>query len=112
MELKLILKVAITAIVIVAISEVAKHSKPLGAIIASLPLTSLLALTWLYLDTSSVAEPAELSMQIFYAVIPSLVFFPALTALLKWNVGFPLSMLLSALLTAGAYTAFFWVIRR
>ena len=42
-----ILKVAISAALIVGISEIAKRSSFLGGLLASLPLTSLLAFIWL-----------------------------------------------------------------
>ena len=58
------LKVLISALMIVAISEIAKRSSTLGAIIASLPLTSLLAFLWLYGETGDTAKIAELSQAV------------------------------------------------
>ena len=46
----LIIKYLVSAAVIVAVSEVAKHSDRLGALIASLPVVTLMVLFWLYLD--------------------------------------------------------------
>ena len=45
------LKTIISAIIIVAVSEIAKKYTWTAAIIVSLPLTSLLAFIWLYWDT-------------------------------------------------------------
>ena len=47
----IILKTLISAIIIVAVSEIAKKYTWTAAIIVSLPLTSLLAFVWLYWDT-------------------------------------------------------------
>ena len=44
----LIVKYLITAGVVVAVSEIAKRSDRLGALVASLPLVTFLALIWLY----------------------------------------------------------------
>lgn len=71
----LLIKVVITAVLVVAISELAKRSTLVGALLASLPLTSLLALIWLYRDTGDAAQAAELARGIFWLVLPSLAFF-------------------------------------
>lgn len=70
-----VVKVLITAALIVAVSEVSKRSTFLGGLLASLPLVSFLALLWLYLDTKDTAKVAALSTSIFWMVLPSLVFF-------------------------------------
>ncbi|HKE48520.1 MAG TPA: DUF3147 family protein [Rhodanobacteraceae bacterium] len=71
----LVVKVLLTAIIVVAVSELAKRSTLAGALLASLPLTSLLALIWLYLDTGSATQAADLARGIFWLVLPSLAFF-------------------------------------
>ena len=83
-----ILKVAISAALIVGISEIAKRSSFLGGLLASLPLTSLLAFVWLYRDTRDTAKIAALSTSIFWLVLPSLILFIALPLLLKKGVAF------------------------
>jgi hypothetical protein len=112
MDWRIVLKFALTAGLIVGISEIGKRFSFAGAILASLPLTSLLALTWLYLDTKDSEKTAVLSMDIFYAVIPSLVFFPVLAVMLRNDISFPLSMLTSIAVTALAYYFFFWLLNR
>ena len=42
-------KIAITTLLIVVISEIAKHSSFFGALLASIPLVSVLAMLWLYI---------------------------------------------------------------
>jgi hypothetical protein len=97
------LKVVITAALVVAISEAAKRSSALGALLASLPLTSLLAFLWIYGETGDTAKIANLSTSIFWYVLPSLVLFLALPALLQFGLGFWSSLLLSCGLTVAAY---------
>ena len=100
------LKVIISAIVIVAIAEIAKRNTGLAALVASLPLTSLLAFIWLHIEGSTVSQIADLSKQIFWFVLPSLLFFVLLPILLKHGLGFWLSLGLSAVATIGCYFSF------
>jgi len=97
------LKVLLTAVLVVAISEVSKRSTLLGGIIASLPLTSLLAFIWLYGETGDTAKIANLSNSIFWYVLPSLVLFLVLPLLLARGFGFWLSLGIASALTFLAY---------
>lgn len=106
------LKVLITAVMVVAISEVAKRSSALGAIIASLPLTSLLAFLWLYGETGDTGKIAELSKGIFWYVLPSLVLFIALPLLLSHGANFWVSLAASCVLTFAAYLAMTAILAR
>jgi len=90
-----IFKVVITALIIVLVSEISKRSTFLGALLASLPLISILAFIWIYVDTKDTARIAELSTQILWLVIPSLLFFVLLPVFLKLNYSFAISMVLS-----------------
>ena len=89
-------KVAITAVLVVAISEIGKRSSALGAILASLPITSLLAFIWIYAETGDTAKIATLSASIFWYVLPSLVLFVALPLLIGQGYGFWLSLAVAA----------------
>lgn len=64
------LKILISARFIYGISELAKRRSLLGALLASLPLTSLLAIIWLYRETGDVRRIADLSSGIFWLVLP------------------------------------------
>ncbi len=106
------LKVFITAVLVVLISETAKRSSALGAIIASLPLTSLLAFVWLYGETGDTAKIADLSRGIFWYVLPSLVLFIALPILLSHGFGFWPSLAAASALTFAAYLAMIAILSR
>jgi hypothetical protein len=105
----LVLKFGLSAALLVAVSEIAKRSTVWAALLASLPLTSLLAFVWLYLETKDTQKIATLSSDIFWLVIPSLALFPALTMLLRSGVAFWLAMALAcgAALLAYAVTYYF-----
>jgi len=97
------LKVGLSALILVAIAEVAKRSTFWAAALASLPLTSLLAFVWLYLDTGDVQKIAALSGSIFWLVLPSLLLFVLLPVLLRSGWGFWASLAVSSAATALAY---------
>lgn len=98
-----LVKIAVTTILIVIISEIAKRSSFAGAILASVPIISVLAMTWLYIDTKDVARVSVLSMSVFWLVLPSLVLFVVLPVLLKYGMNFYLSMGVSIVVTAACY---------
>ena len=107
-----VLKIAITAAVVVAVAEIAKRSSLWAAALASLPLTSLLAIVWLYLDTRDVERVAALSQSVFWLVLPSLLLFLVLPWLLRSGWGFWSSLGLSAGVTAAAYLVAVWLMTR
>ncbi len=97
------LKIGLSALILVAVAEVAKRSTFWAAALASLPLTSLLAFVWLYLDTGDVQKIATLAGGIFWLVLPSLLLFVLLPILLRLGWGFWLSLAVSSAATALAY---------
>jgi hypothetical protein len=106
------IKVLVTAVVVVAVSELGKRSSFWGAVLASLPLTSLLAFVWLYRGTGNIEAVASLSQGIFWLVLASLPLFLILPALLKNGVSFWPALGASCVATAGLYIGLVWVLRR
>ena len=72
-------------------------------ILASIPIISVLAMTWLYVESKDVTKVAELSTSVFWLVIPSLALFLSLPVLLKQGVNFYLSLSISIMLTVACY---------
>ena len=101
--LQTIIKIALTSVLVVAIAEAGKRSVLLASILASLPLTSVLAFVWLYADTGDTEKVAHLSTGIFWLVLPSLILFIALPLMLRAGVAFVPSLAASIALTAGGY---------
>jgi len=106
------LKLLVTVVLVVAISETAKRSSLAGALLASLPLVSILAFVWLYLDTGNTEKVAVLSYGIFWLVLPSLILFIALPQLLKAGWGFWASLATASLLTVAGYFLMVWLLRK
>ena len=63
-------KYAITALMVVLVSEFAKRSDKLGGFIAALPLVTILTLVWLYLEHQSTEKIANHAYYTFWYVIP------------------------------------------
>lgn len=106
------LKVLVSALLIVAITEIAKRSSGFAALVASLPLTSLLAFIWLHVEGTPASEIAGLSSQVFWLVLPSLVLFVLLPLLLRQGIGFWLSLGLASAATIVCYLAMLPLLRK
>ena len=55
-----VIKILVTTALVVLISEVAKRSSLLGAVLASVPLVSVMAMIWLYIDTRDIEKVNDL----------------------------------------------------
>src|SRR3569833_1787006 len=86
--LYLVLKAAISGVIIAIVSEVAKRSPGFGALIASLPLVSVMGMMWLWRDTRDPVRMASHAGATFWYVLPSLPMFLLIPALLKRGVPF------------------------
>ncbi|MDG2273011.1 MAG: DUF3147 family protein [Halioglobus sp.] len=98
-----VIKIAITTILIVAISEISKRNSLVGAVLASIPLVSVLAMFWLYIDTNDPTKVSNLSSSIFWLVLPSLTLFLTLPLLLRLEFNFYFAMTMSIGLTVLCY---------
>ena len=105
------LKAGISAVIIVAVSEIAKRSPGFGALIASLPLVSVLGMIWLWRDTHDRARMAAHAGATFWYVLPTLPMFLVFPALLS-RLGFWPALILSALLTIVLFAGFALIMRR
>ncbi len=91
--------------VIVAASELAKKSTIFGALVISLPLASIMSMTWLYNDTKDNEQVADFAESILWLVIPSMILFLTLPFLLRRGWEFEYAMSVGIVLTIIAYAA-------
>lgn len=105
----LVTKAVISAIIIVIVSETARRNPGTGALIASLPLISVLGMIWLWRDTQDAVRMAEHSAATFWYVLPSLPMFLLIPVLLKRGVGFWPALVAGCILTMALYSAMVWV---
>lgn len=71
----LLVKILVSVAVLLAAVEIAKRSPFWGALVIALPLSSMLAMVWLYLDTRDMGRVSAFARDIFFLVPPSLLFF-------------------------------------
>jgi hypothetical protein len=107
-----ITKLIITTFLIVLISEISKRSSLAGAILAAIPLVSILAMTWMYIDTSESTKAVEFSQNIVWLIAPSMTLFIAFPLLIKKGLGFYPSMLISIVLTVFAYYSVIYLLEK
>jgi hypothetical protein len=103
-----VLKVVITALLVVSISEVSKRSTLVGGILVAIPVVSFLSFIWMYVETKDTVRIAALSISIFWMVLPSLPFFVLFPYLLHRNIGFFVSLMIS---TAVMLVLFFLMVQ-
>ena len=102
----IIIKTLITAVVVVAVSEIARRSSLFAGLIASIPLVSFLAIIWLYWETKDSQKIVDLSYSIILMIIPSLTFFIVLPFVMKLQSSFVISMIVATVSTIIAYWLF------
>lgn len=96
-------KVLVSALIIVLVSEISKKLPGLGALIASLPLVSVLGMIWLWLETRDTELLASHSTATFWFVLPSLPMFLVLPVLLHRGMNFFGALLAVCALTMVLY---------
>ena len=89
-------------------SELAKRTTVFGALLVSLPLTSIITLSMLYHETKDTAKVADLSESILWLLIPSMLLFIILPAMLRRGYGFEISMATGIVVTILAYGIGIW----
>lgn len=106
----LIAKYAVTALIVVVVSEAAKRSDRLGGLLAALPLVTLLALVWLQLERQPAEKIANHAWYTFWYVVPTLPMFLAFPLLLP-RLGFWWTLGASAVLTVVCFWLFALAVR-
>lgn len=101
----LFFKAVVSAIIVVLVSETARRNPGTGALIASLPLISVLGMIWLWRDTHDPARMAAHAGATFWYVLPSLPMFLLIPMLLKRGVGFWPALIGGCILTMALYAA-------
>ena len=107
--LYLILKAAISGVLIAIASTLAKRYPGFGALIASLPLVSVLGMIWLWHEKPDVENMAQHAGATFWYVLPSLPMFLAIPVLLRHGTNFWLALALCCVLTVALYTLTAWI---
>ena len=104
-----IIKAALSGIIVAIVSEVAKRYPGFGALIASLPLVSVLGMMWLWRDKPDLPNMAAHVEATFWFVLPSLPMFLLIPLLLRNGIGFWTSLAIGCALTITLYLIMTWV---
>jgi hypothetical protein len=107
-----IAKAALTGLLAAGIAEIARRYPGWGGLVASLPLTSLMAMIWLWRDTGNAAQVAALSISIFWFILPTLPLFLLIPTMIKAGFGFWPTIGAGIALTLALYAAMFWAAPR
>ena len=110
--LYLVVKAAVSGIIVALVSEIARRSPGWGGLLASLPLVSVLGMIWLWRDTHDPVRMAAHAEATFWFVLPSLPMFLLVPGLLRNGFGFWMALSAGSLLTMALYAAMFAVAPR
>lgn len=98
-----VIKTALSGVIVAIVSEIARRSPGFGALVASLPLVSVLGMIWLWHDTH---DPARMSAHVgatLWYVLPSLPMFVLMPALIRHGIGFWPALAAGCTLTIALY---------
>jgi hypothetical protein len=107
-----IVKYAVTALIIVIVSEVAKRNDRAGALIASLPLVTVLVMIWLHVEKQPEAKIANHAYYTFWYVLPTMPMFLLMPWMMNRGIGFWPSLLAGGALTIGCFALAAFVLKR
>jgi hypothetical protein len=110
--LQLAIKALVSGVLIAAASEIARRNPGWGGLVASLPLTSMLALIWLWRDTHDPARAADFLTGSTLYVIASLPAFGAMVLLLRKGAGFGYALTAGVVAAMAGYLLLMWAGRR
>lgn len=107
-----IIKALLSGAIVSTVSEIARRSPAFGALVASLPIVSVLGMIWLWRDTHDSEKIAAHAEATFWMVLPSLPMFLVLPALLRHGLGFYPALAASCALTVILYAVMVLILRK
>lgn len=111
----IILKYLITAGLVVLISEVARRSDKLGALIAALPMVTVLAMTWMFFELKGEQQTEKIANHAWYTfwyVIPTMPMFLLMPLMLRKGIHYGWSLLAGCIVTAVLFVLTAWIMKR
>lgn len=106
----ILLKYAITAGVVVLISELAKRSDKIGGAMAALPTITILTLIWLYIENQSAEKIQNHAWYTFWYVLPTLPMFLIFPFLFS-KIGFWATLLVCCIVTIAFFAILAYILR-
>jgi hypothetical protein len=103
MTFEFAVRAILSGVIIALIAYVGRKAPALAALVASLPLISILGMIWLWRDTGDAKLLADHAEATFFFVLPSLPMFLLIPWMLRNGQAFWLSMLAGIVLTICLY---------
>jgi len=104
-----VIKAALSGLIVAAVSTIAKRYPGFGALVASLPLVSVLGMIWLWHDKPDAENMAAHANATFWFVLPSLPMFLLIPAMLRAGISFWITLIAGCALTVILYLAMTWI---
>ena len=111
----IIIKYLISAAIVVAISEIAKRSDKMGALIAALPMVTVLAMTWMFFELKGETQTEKIANHAWYTfwyVIPTLPMFLLMPWMLRKGIHFGWTLAAACMLTVVCFFVTALVMKR
>jgi hypothetical protein len=103
------IKAILSGLIVATVSTIARRYPGLGALVASLPLVSVLGMIWLWHSKPDPENMAVHAGATFWFVLPSLPMFLLIPALLRAGINFWAALLAGCVLTIVLYLAMTWI---
>jgi hypothetical protein len=110
--LMLVIKYAVTALVIVLVSEVSKRSDKAGALISALPFVTIMVMIWLYLERQGSQKIGNHAYYTFWYVLPTMPMFLVMPWLMAKGVNFWIALVICAAVTLVSFVITAMVAKR
>lgn len=108
----LLVRAVLSGLLIAFASIVARRQPAFGALIASLPLVSVMAMVWLWRDGADDERLAEFVQGTLWYFLPSLPMFVLIPAMLRAGTGFWPALAAGCALTVALYSLTSWLLTR
>lgn len=107
-----IVKATLSGLLVALIATVARRYPGWGGLLASLPLVSVLAMTWLYAESRDTEKVAALASSTFWFFLPSMPMFLIIPFLLRSGWSFAATMGIAVIITIALYAGMNWLAPR
>ena len=104
-----VIKAGLSGLIVATVSTIARRYPGFGALVASLPLVSVLGMIWLWHDRPDAENMAAHAGATFWFVLPSMPMFLLIPALLRAGVHFWAALLAGCALTVLLYLCMTWI---
>lgn len=109
---QLAIRAAVSGVLIASAAEVARRWPGVGGLVASLPLTALIALAWLWRDTQDPVRAADFLTGTILYVIAGLPAFALIALLLRRGAGFGVALAAGVVLALACTLGLMWLGKR